>query len=283
MSNTNSNTATFSEEEKEIDLLQLFFSLKKHLFSIIVVSIIFAVAAVIGTMLFIAPRYRTNFTLYVNNKLNTSEQTTNISNSDLQAARSLASTYSEIIGGRSVLEDAAKMIGLIGDYNNFKGMVQGVPSSTSEIITVYVTSTSPDIAKAYAEAIIVVAESQIAAIVDGSSMSVIDQPYTPTDRYSPSYKKNAVIGFAAGFVMMCAIVIIRDLLDDRVKGEDEIEKNYGFVILGTIPNNWSASKSGGYYEYGKSSDHGSSEHSDSSGSSVMDKVLSKITDAVEEN
>ena len=238
------------DNELVIDLVPIFKALRKHIILILLVTLIFGAATWVGTHMFITPTYRTSFRVYVNNSQDTSEKTS-ITSSDLSASRSLANTYAEIINGRTVLTKAAEMTGIFSGYGAVKNMVNVNTSSTTEIITVSVTTNSPDISLKLAENIIVMAEEQVAGIVDGSSMRVIDEPYLPTSIYSPHYNRDAVTGAVIGMLLTILIIALIEILDTRVRNEDSLEERYGIAILGSIPNQESARKSGGsYYAYG---------------------------------
>ncbi len=238
------------DEEFVIDLVPIFKALRKHIILILAVALLFGATAWIGTHVFVTPTYRTSFRVYVNNSQDTSEKTT-ITSSDLSASRSLANTYAEIINGRTVLTKAAEMTGIFSGYSAVKNMVNVSTSSTTEIITVSVTTNSPDVSLKLAENIIVMAEEQVAGIVDGSSMRVIDEPYLPTSIYSPHYKRDAVIGAVIGLMLTMLIIALIEILDTRVRNEDSLEERYGIAILGSIPNQEAARKSGSsYYAYG---------------------------------
>ncbi len=236
--------------ELVIDLVPVFKALRKHFILILAVALLFGAATWIGTHVFITPTYRTSFRVYVNNSQDTSEKTT-ITSSDLSASRSLANTYAEIINGRTVLTKAAEMTGIFSGYGSVKSMVNVSTSSTTEIISVSVTTNSPDVSLRLAENIVTVAEEQVAGIVDGSSMRVIDEPYLPTSIYSPHYKRDAAIGAMIGLLFTVLIIALVEILDTRVRNEDSLEERYGIAILGSIPNHEAARKSGGsYYAYG---------------------------------
>lgn len=241
------------EDAASVDLLPLLLAVLKRWWIIGWITVLCGLAAFAGTKLLITPTYRANFTAYVNNRAETeSEQQTVLSNADLSAARSLTYTYAQIIRSRSVLEMAAEQANLPYNFSQLSGMVSTSIMSNTEIISVYVTSENPSVSKALAEAIAQVSQSQIASIVDGSSMRIIDEPQLPTDIHAPSYGKAAVIGAAIGFLLAVAFVVLREILDDRVKDEESLESRFGVPILGTIPNTASAAKMGGskYYAYG---------------------------------
>lgn len=222
-------------DELEIDLFQLLMVLKDKAVLILAVAVICAAAAFGGTKALIAPSYRANFTVYVNNRAGT-ENLTSLTSSDLSAARSLANTYAKIISSRSVLMEAADRVRLPMEYSALSKLVTVETSTNTEIITVYVEGASPENALYLAQSIQMVAQEQITAIVDGSSMRIIDEPVLPRGIYSPSYMKNATIGGLLGALIVMMIVVIKELMDDRIKDENTLEERFGFAIIGTIPN-----------------------------------------------
>ena len=42
-------------------------------------------------------------------------------------------------------------------------------------------------------------------------------------------------GFVVGFVLACAVVVLRTMLDDTYKSADDIRKYTGMVVLASIP------------------------------------------------
>lgn len=67
------------------------------------------------------------------------------------------------------------------------------------------------------------------------SASVEDSARKATTFEKLGYPKKCAIGFMAGAVLAIAFVILRDLLDVRIKSSDELSERYGVPILGTIP------------------------------------------------
>lgn len=240
------------EEAASIDLLPLLKAVLKRWWVVAWVTVLCALAAFAGTKLLVTPTYRSSFTAYVNNRAESESEQTVLSNADLSAARSLTYTYAQIMRSRTVLETAAEQSSLPYTYADLADMVSTSILSNTEIIQVYVTSPNPSVSKALAEAIAEVSQEQIASIVDGSSMRIIDEPQMPTGIYAPNYMKNAVIGAALGFLLAVAFIVLREILDDRVKDEESLESRFGISILGSVPNTASAAKVGSsyYYSYG---------------------------------
>lgn len=238
-------------EEDSIELWPLFQALLRRWWLIALVTAVFGVGTFMGTIAFVTPTYRSSFTAYVNNRTDATEAQATVSNSDLSASRYLTYTYAEIIRSRAVLETAAEQVGLDASYSELSGMVSVSITSDTEIIKVNVTSESPATCQTYAQAIAEVAVDEVASIVEGSSMRIIDDPVYPTGIASPNYAKNAVVGALLGFLLAAAVIVLRAVLDDRIRDEETLESRFGIPILGTIPNAASASSVGGnYYTYG---------------------------------
>lgn len=241
------NSAAANEET--IDILPLLAALYKKWFLILLAAVLLGSGAWLGSHLFMTPTYRTSCRVYVNNMLDSSGKTS-VTSSDLNAARSLANTYADIISGRTVLEEAARNIGLERSYSELSHRVSVTTGNSSEIISISVVDLTPEAAQSLANSIIAVSQDHVANIVDGSSMRVIDEPYLPQSIYSPNYGRNAILGALLGALLMMAVIVLQALLDNRVQDEDMLEKRFGIVVLGSIPDFDEAGKAGSYGSYG---------------------------------
>lgn len=235
----------------EIDLVSLAKAIWKRLWIVIVVALICGSAFYFATRTFIMPTYQTQFSAYVNNR-NSTENATTITSSDLLASQSLASTYAEIISSRTVLEAAAQQAGLNYLYEDLANVVSTQASGETEIITTYVVMEDPQEAVILAEAIAAVAPRYVSQIVEGTSMQIIDNPVLPVNPVGPNAPKNALIGFMLGAIFSSALIVIKELIDDTVKEEDELESRFGIPIIGTIPDILSAAADKSGYGYGRS-------------------------------
>lgn len=234
----NTQTADFDYEyqDDEIDLLEIFKSLKKHMAAIIAFAILAAIIAGVCLLFFVTPMYRTSFTVYVNNRSGNGEISA-VTSSDISASKDLATTYSEIITGRTVLLEAAERCGMSAlKYDALSDLVEAKKSSTSELITVYVQGTSPTNALYLARAIAQSSSAQIDSIVDGSSMRVVDEPYEPEEKFSPHYTRDVAIAFIAAAALACVFFIVLDSMNDDVRDEKTLEEKTGIPVLGAIPD-----------------------------------------------
>ena len=253
----NNQTAVTAEaaEEKEIDLLELFWVVWEHKTGIILISVLGAIAAIVFTFAFISPKYRTGFTAYVNNRTETNAQAADaLTSGDTSAQQQLTRTYASIITSRPLIEAAIQDSGLNYSYGAVaSGITTNVETNTA-LINVYVTMTKKEDAKLIADSLVKLAPDSLSEIVEGSSMKIVSYPVMPEGRYSPSFTKNAMLGAVAGFALAVAYVVIRSLTDTTIKSEKDLEEKFGISVIGTIPNFQEAAEgSGNKYYYQSSS------------------------------
>ncbi|MGB4933220.1 MAG: capsular biosynthesis protein CpsC, partial [Streptococcus suis] len=52
---------------------------------------------------------------------------------------------------------------------------------------------------------------------------------------TPRTKRNLALGFVAGAFLATALVLVLEVLDDRVKRPQDIEEGLGMTLLGVVP------------------------------------------------
>ena len=100
-------------EEIEIDLSRLFGALIKRAWLIGIVAVLCAVLTLVGTVLFVAPKYESSTMFYVNNSsLSLGDMDVSISTGDISASKSLVKTYIVILTARETLNDVIDYAGV---------------------------------------------------------------------------------------------------------------------------------------------------------------------------
>lgn len=227
------------DDEVTIDLLGVVKLLWSKAILIICCSIIIGALAFVGTQVFITPVYKAEVTMYVNNRTTSGDAaTTTLSASDLQASARLVDTYAAIIRNEAFLGDVAKKMGEGNDPETVEKLMKAVAIDSvnnTEVFRVSVVDPNPEKAAEIANIIVKMAPNRIADIVEGSSVKIINKATVPTDIYSPSYKKNTLIGVAFGFVLIVAIIVIREMSDTTLKSEADFAQ-WNYPLLGSIPD-----------------------------------------------
>lgn len=224
---------TNKNEEIEIDLREILAVLMDKLAIIILVSLIGASVAFIYTKFMIAPTYKSSTGIYVTNNQQTDSEQINIGS--LQSSSYLTKDYIVLAKSRPVLESVIDGLKLDITTDELLNMLSVSSTTDTRIITISVISTDPWKAKSIADAIREAAIEQITRVVGVDTVEKIDDANTPKYPVGPNMKLNLFVGFLAGFVITVVLVIVRFMLDDSIKVEEDVEKYLGISVLGAIP------------------------------------------------
>ena len=239
-------------ETTEIDLKKLFFALVRRGWLIIMAAVIFAVAGYSYATFMIAPSYNSSVKLYVNNTYGINSP--GFSSSQLDAAQSLASTYMVFLESRDVLAEVAKASGLDYSAGQIGGMISASAVNETEVFKVTVTCGNSRDAMIIAEAVAEVLPEKISSFVEGSSVVVVEHAIENTSPVGPNVRKYVITGFLAGALLVCAFVVVKNLLDTSIDDEEYLTQRYGDIpLLAVIPDTEGSKGSSykgykGYYE-----------------------------------
>lgn len=236
------------EDTETIDLLKLAQALWSKAWLIAIVTVIFGVASYIGTAIFVRPTYRAEALMYVNSSnISVGSTKVSISQAELTAAQSLVDTYIVIMNTRTTLEDVIEQTGVPYSYETLKNMITAKSVGGTEVFSIQVVSKSPTEAETLANAIAQILPEKISAIVEGSSARIVDYAVVPAKKDGPSLKKNAIMGALVGFVLMCGVLTVQFLMDDRIQDAAYLTETYQIPVLAVVPDLLQKSSSNDYY------------------------------------
>ena len=231
----------------EIDLKRLILALIHKAWLLVLCALVAGALAYFYTANFITPMYRASVSIYVNNTNPQMGNTSYISGSDLATAQRLVNTYVNIIRSDTVLEKVAQQSGLDITTNQIRGMMTAESVENTEIFNINISSADPELAAHLANAIAEVAPEEISNFLEGSSTKIIDYAKVPEYRYYPSYRQNTFLGLCIGGALGVVYVVLRTILDVRIKGEEDLERLFDLPVLGAIPDFADNRKGSGYY------------------------------------
>ena len=238
-------------EEKEIDLKRLLDALMRKAWALILVAVLGAGAALVGTLLFVTPQYESSAMFYVNNgSLSLGSASISLSAGDINASRGLVDTYIVILGTRETLNDVIDYAGVDMTYSQLSGMISAEAVDETEIFRVTVTHPDPETAHKLADAISYIFPKRIDSIIESTSAQVVDAAVIPAAPSSPSYTRNTLIGFFVGLVLVAVIVILRELFNVSIRTEEDIARACDYSVLATVPDMLSPTKNSAYYGNG---------------------------------
>lgn len=243
------------KEGVEVDLQKLFLAYLRKWWIIAICGVLAALVSYYVTANHITPTYQANIMLYVNNTKGPSEvEGENVlSNANIAASKHLVTTYVNIITSDRVLEKVIEEGGLDYSPAQIRACMTAEQVDETVIFRVYITHPDPIFAAQVANSIADIAPGEIEEIVEGSSAKIIDRAKVPVSRYSPSYRKNTMVGGVIGIAVALVYLTLMYLLDVRIKAAEDLEMMFTLPILGQIPVfATSDNRKKGYgYGYGK--------------------------------
>ena len=226
------NGGANEDAEFEIDLMEVLLRLLEKWKLIIAGALVCAVLMAMYSFILATPMYEATSKLYV---LNSSDSAINLS--DLQIGSYLTSDYMEVFDTWEVNEMVRQNLNLSYTREELADMLTLTNPSNTRILNITVTSSDPqeaaDIANEYAD----VAGQYISATMQTDQPRLLSEALTPDKPVSPKKKRNVVLGFLLGALLVCAGVIIQYLLDDKIKNEEDIKKYVGLPTLSVVPDN----------------------------------------------
>ena len=219
------------EEEREIDLRELFFALKKRILWIIAAALLGGCIACGYTQIFMTPTYTSTSSLLV-----ISKETTLTSIADLQLGTELAKDYEILIKSTPVLEEVIDNLGLNMDKNALKKSITVTNPADTRILDISVTNTDPEAAKEIVDQVAQVSSEFVGDKMEVVPPKIIEEGEIPTVKTAPSVTRNALLGLMAGFVLSAGLVVVLAVMNDTIKSEDDITRYLGISTLATVPD-----------------------------------------------
>ena len=223
------------EQEKfEIDVFQLVKVLWERKFLIVLAAMIAGLATFAYSSFVIQPQYTSTTRIYVVNRNQADKP--GLTNQDLQAGSYLVKDYREIILSQDVLEKVVADQNLTIDAKTLGRKVSVTVPADTRIVSISVRDGKPEEASRIANALREVAAQKIISVTRVSDVTTLEEARPATSPSSPNIRRNTMMATIAGVGIVIVIVLLVELLDDRVKRPEDIEEVMHISLLGVIPN-----------------------------------------------
>ena len=221
-------------KEIELDVVSLFKTLWRRKFSILITALLFAIGA-LGYSAFVAKKiYQSTSRIYVVSRQN--QENNALTNQDLQAGSYLVKDYREIILSQNVLTQAIEELKLdMTPAELSKKISVSVPTDT-RILSITAKDGDPKEAARIANGLRNGAAEKIISVTKVSDVTTLDEAEVPQSPSSPNIRRNVLLGFIAGAGLMVVLLVVVEVLDDRVKRPEDIEELMGLTLLGIVPD-----------------------------------------------
>lgn len=231
------NQSSGQPDKNELTLWNIIRLLLDKIYLLVLSGIAFAAAVYLFLAFAVTPLYESSVSFYVYNSSD-KEISSTINNSDLQAAESLANTYSQILASNSVLD------AVLSDLGNTSGLTRKELSemvsvsviSDTQLLEVVVTSADPVFACEIANSFASAASTEMVRITKAGGMEVVDKPEIATEKSSPRTVFDTAAGFLVGAILAAVFVILRLISDTTIYLPADVEKHTDVTVLGEIPS-----------------------------------------------
>ncbi|MDA5503525.1 capsular polysaccharide biosynthesis protein [Streptococcus thermophilus] len=217
----------------EIDVLALLHKLWTKKLLILFTAFYFAAFSFLGTYFFIQPTYTSTTLIYV---VNQATDNKNLSAQDLQAGTYLANDYKEIITSNDVLSEVIKDEKLNMTEAELAKMISvNIPTDT-RLISISVNAKTGQDAQVLANKVREVASKKIKNVTKVDDVTTLGEAKLPSSPSSPNIKRNVLLGAILGGFVAIVAVLVREVLDDRVRRPEDVEDALGMALLGIVPD-----------------------------------------------
>ncbi|MGT2865936.1 Wzz/FepE/Etk N-terminal domain-containing protein [Streptococcus fryi] len=226
-----------AHSELEIDLLTLVKKLWSRKFFIIFIAGLFGTAALAYSLFLVTPLYQSTTRIYV---VNQNSNNNTLTTQDLQVGDYLVKDYREIILSKdvmlAVMEKAVSEGIPEDDVITLSDRVSVNSPVNTRVISISVTDANPDIASHLANAIREESALKIKDVTKVEEVTTLEIAEPAEAPASPNLKRNALLGILLGGFLSTVGVVVKELLDDRVKRPEDIEEVLGMTLLGLVPD-----------------------------------------------
>ncbi|HFI0253779.1 TPA: Wzz/FepE/Etk N-terminal domain-containing protein [Streptococcus suis] len=215
----------------EIDVLFLLRTIWRKKVLIILTALLGALVAFSYSSFLVTPKYDSTTRIYVVSQ--NVEAGAGLTNQELQAGSYLVKDYKEIILSKDVLSRVQAELGLTDSIE--EKITVSIPVDT-RIVSISVRDADPNEAARIANGLRVVAAQKIIEVTKVSDVTTLEEAVPAEEPSTPRTKRNIALGLLAGGFLAVALVLVTEVLDDRVKRPQDIEEVLGMPLLGVVPD-----------------------------------------------
>ena len=214
-------------------VLELLQALKDKVALILSVTILAAALSWVFSS-FVMPR---KYEASVNMIVNTRTEIVGVVTSDsISSAQDLVDTYAIIIKSNKVLNKVIDQLGLHMSYEELSEMISVDPIRNTQVMKIAAQCADADQAALIVQTISEIAPSIVADAVEAGSCKVVSDVYSSAKPVSPDIPRNILLASVLALIAVCALVVLRELFNDYIVDDADLEKKLGISVLGVIPD-----------------------------------------------
>ncbi len=259
-----------NEKESEIDLVELFYRILASWKLILLLCLAGGLAFYGYARSFVTPMYRASSTIYV-----VGQKDSALDLSDLQIGTALTQDYANVFNIWEVHDAVISELGLPYSYSYMQKHLTVTNKPNTRMLVLEFRSPDPEEAAAVANKYAEVSCCFIPETLSTEKPNIVSAALAPAVPVSPNMLKTALLGVLAGLTVSVGFVVVRMVMDDKIKTAGDIHRSTGLMNLAVIPKEKSGNSSASEKE---------EEHRDRApgGGDVLLKKLPELSFGAEE-
>ncbi|HHB3866700.1 Wzz/FepE/Etk N-terminal domain-containing protein [Staphylococcus aureus] len=216
--------------KEKFDLVKLLNILKKNIKLLLILPAICLVVSAVLTFFVMPDKYTASTQILVNMKKSSSD----LAFQNVQSSLQSVNTYTEIIKSPRILDKVSREFD--GQYSTaeLNSFLKVTNQTNSQIITVSVTTGNKSESDKIVNKISKVFAHDMPKIMSVDNVTILSSAHDNAVKVSPIVSVNLVISIIVGIVLAILIIFLKELLDKRIKTEEDVESQLGLPILGSI-------------------------------------------------
>jgi capsular polysaccharide biosynthesis protein len=230
-------------EEVEIDLMEYINIIKRRLWIVITLPLVFVIVSALVTEFYLPEIFEADSTVYVISNRSGLQENINFSTnhsdvmSDLRLSDILANDYRELIQRRVVLDEVIDSLGYQESItpNQLSSMISVDLKRNTRIMQIKVKNKDPQLAAILADRVTQVLSEIVSEKFELENITIIDDAVVPTRPVSPRLRLNVAIAFVLGLMIALGLAFLLEYLDNTLKTGDDVEKYLKLPVLAVVP------------------------------------------------
>ena len=221
------------EQGYGVVILELMQTLKDKIALIMIATVAAALAGWAVSSFFVPRRYEASVNMIVNTR---TDMNTVVTSDNISSAQNLVDTYAIIIKSNKVLNSVIDELDLNMSYEELSRQISVDAINRTQVMKIAAQCSDSRLAEQIVHTISQIAPAIVADAVEAGSCKVVSDVYSSQKPVSPNIPRTTILFGALAFLLMCAIVVLRELFNDYIVDDADMEKKLGISALGVIPD-----------------------------------------------
>lgn len=219
--------------EETISLRELFYTLKKRMWLIALITVIATTISGVVSFFFLTPIYQ-NSTQILVNQAKSEQQLYNPA--EVQTNLQLINTYNVIIKSPAILDLVKQELNLDRTIGELTEQIQVVSEKDSQVVSITVQDEDSVLAAKIANTTADVFKDEIVKIMNVDNVSILSTAEVPENPnpVKPRPLLNMAIGLVVGAMTGVGLAFLLEYLDNTIKNEQDVERLLEMPVIGTI-------------------------------------------------